>query len=61
MPCVSLFDQKITRRDAMPCVSLFDQKITDGDAKHCGSTSVNLLLFANDYFIRFHKNYIHNH
>jgi endo-1,4-beta-D-glucanase Y len=22
----------------MPCVSLFDQKITDGDAKHCVST-----------------------
>ncbi|MDR2763158.1 MAG: hypothetical protein LBB88_11180 [Planctomycetaceae bacterium] len=26
-------------RDAMPCVSLFDQKITDRDAKHCVSTN----------------------
>ncbi|MDR2761275.1 MAG: hypothetical protein LBB88_01585 [Planctomycetaceae bacterium] len=25
----------------MPCVSLFDQKITDRDAKHCVSTIIN--------------------
>ncbi|MDR2762280.1 MAG: hypothetical protein LBB88_06715 [Planctomycetaceae bacterium] len=29
---------KTACRDAMPCVSLFDQKITDRDAKHCVST-----------------------
>ncbi|MDR2761893.1 MAG: hypothetical protein LBB88_04780 [Planctomycetaceae bacterium] len=38
MPCVSLFDQKITDRDAKHCVSLFDQKLIDRDAKHCVST-----------------------